>query len=175
MCRCWLCCHNVWVVVDYADTCPHSCWLRWHRAPIVIDYANMMSAYLLTTLTWCKHSQWLHKHTFFANIIVETKNFAKPFLPVHMVPRWSFMIKSVQKSRDTVSLFRRYGHLKRPSFDSGSQRPLTQRPRPQRRRPPQQPLQQWPFHNEHFHNVRYCNDDHYCDQGVATGQWHPAQ
>ena len=40
----WISCHDVRVVTDNADTCPHSCWLRWHSVRVVVDYADTMSA-----------------------------------------------------------------------------------------------------------------------------------
>ena len=44
-------------------------------------------------------------HRFFANIFAKTKTFAKPFLPVHMGPRWNLLSKkNGQKSRDNVPL-----------------------------------------------------------------------
>ena len=75
-----------------------SCWLRWQ---------------LLTTLTQCPRSQQPYGHhasvvndhadtRFFAKIFAKTKTFAKPFLPVHMGPWWSFLIyKKCRISRDT--------------------------------------------------------------------------
>ena len=41
---------------------------------------------------------------FFANIFAKTKKFAKPFLPVHMVPRSNLLRKKMVKNLVTLSL-----------------------------------------------------------------------
>ena len=56
------------------------------------------------TLTPCQRSQRLRGHRFFRIYLRETKNFAKPFLLVHMGPSWSCLMKTCQKYRDTVPL-----------------------------------------------------------------------
>ena len=80
------------MVDDYTDMCPCSHWLCWRSVCVVVDYADTISAYSFTMLT---------SRT---DIFTKTKNFVKPFLPVYMGPRWSFMMKKVSKSRDTVPL-----------------------------------------------------------------------
>ena len=44
-----------------------------------------VSALSTTTGTQCQRSQRLRGHTIFANVIAKTKNFAKSFLPVHII------------------------------------------------------------------------------------------
>ena len=46
---CWLCWHNVSVVIDYVDT--HCQWLCGHCVSVVVDYADIVSALSTTTLT----------------------------------------------------------------------------------------------------------------------------
>ena len=91
-----LCQHRVSVVIDYTESltwCLRSRWLRWHCVGIVIDHADTV---------W--RSQQLSRHRFVANIFVIMKEFAKPFLPVHMGPRSILSKTNFQKSRDTVPL-----------------------------------------------------------------------
>ena len=95
-----------------------SCWLRWHGVSIVNDHADMVSVKSMTTPTWCQCSQQPRWHRvsvvnnyrihiclqIFTNIFAKTKNFAKPFLPVPMGPRWSLFRKKCRKSCDSVPL-----------------------------------------------------------------------
>ena len=65
--------------------------------------------FCLKDSTWVPREQAktvLQTFQFFANIFAEKKKFAKPFLPVHMWIRWSFLIKQKKcgKSHDTVLL-----------------------------------------------------------------------
>ena len=39
-----------------------------------------------------------------SNSFAKTKKSAKPYLPVHVGPMWSFLFNKSRKSRDTVSL-----------------------------------------------------------------------
>ena len=85
--------------------CLHSHWLRWLSVHVVVDYAVTMSMLSLTTLTWCKRSYWPCWHRVgvvvdYAEteyLLAKTKYFVKPILPIHMGPRWSFLIKKVSK------------------------------------------------------------------------------
>ena len=47
-------------------------------------------------------SKQRHRYECLCGSFAITKNFAKPFLPVHMGPRWSFLSKKVSKFSDTV-------------------------------------------------------------------------
>ena len=71
-----------------------SCWPHWHHVGVFVDY----------TLTLCQRSHWLRGHTFFANILAKTKNFAEPLLPFKWGSGAVFLIKKGRKSRDTVPL-----------------------------------------------------------------------
>ena len=76
------------VSVDYADTvsadtCQGSHRLRGHRVSVVVDYADTREIILLWKKLTCEH-------TFFGNIFANAKNLAKPFLLVHIRPRWNF-------------------------------------------------------------------------------------
>ena len=51
----------------------------------ITKFENWVSAYCN-----CQRSQRLRGHTFFSNIFAKTKNFAKPFWPVHIGPRQIF-------------------------------------------------------------------------------------
>ena len=86
------------VVNNYAATRPRSHWIHGH----VLKKS-------MTTLTQCPLSCWLRWHD--VRVLVDYADTSKPFLPVHMGPRWSFWIKKCWKSRDTVPLSQGGRHI----------------------------------------------------------------
>ena len=111
--------HGVRVVNDYFSTCPSSQWLRRHGVSVVSNYGThnfwkYQISFLVTLPLFFSKKNNLPCHwlcwqdvrvvndyagpTFFANIFVKTKNFAKPFLHVFIGSRWSFFLsKKVSK------------------------------------------------------------------------------
>ena len=79
---------------------PLNPWLHWHSVRLVVDHADIISVLLFTSLTLCQRSRWLCGHSF----LPKMKSFAKPFLPVHLGPRWSFFYIKRVENLVTLSL-----------------------------------------------------------------------
>ena len=59
-----LCVHKVidFADINYTDTCWISCWLCRHDVGVVVDHVDILSKYWLITWTPCQRSCWLHGH-----------------------------------------------------------------------------------------------------------------
>ena len=59
-----LCVHKVidFADINYTDTCWISCWLCRHDVGVVVDHVDILSKYWLITWTPYQRSCWLHRH-----------------------------------------------------------------------------------------------------------------
>ena len=59
-----LCVHKVidFADINYTDTCWISCWLCRHDVGVVVDHVDILSKYWLITWTPYQRSCWLHGH-----------------------------------------------------------------------------------------------------------------